>query len=108
MEMGESRTIRDLVEWAKLQGMTSSRGDEPTAMGVWKAIWRWASTHKEEAWELMKDQTFGYKHNQYKYTRSTWEQDMIQIKIPSAWQHTTQSKKNKFLREHGWIENASS
>lgn len=105
---GETRTIKGLTEWARVQGMKSSNGDQPTEMGVWKAIWRWASTHKELAWELMKDQTFGYSKSRFKYTRETWEQDMIQVKIRSAWQHATQAKKNKFLRQHGWISNGSS
>lgn len=99
---GVSRNIKSLTEWAIAEGMTSSNGGEPTPMGCWKAMWRWASTHKELAWELMKDETFGTKRRPIQYTREQWEADMILIKIPSAWQHTTKSKYDKFLREHGW------
>lgn len=103
IEMGESRSIILLTEWATFDGMTSSKGNKPTEMGVWKAIWRWASTHKSEAWNLVKGATFGSKHNRFTYNQERWEKEMIHIRIPSAWQHPTQAKKEKFMKEHGWI-----
>lgn len=104
IEMGEDRTIQLLTEWAILQGMKSSKGKHPTEMGIWKAIWRWASTHKSQAWELVKDETFGSKKNRFKYNKEKWEQEMVSIRIPSAWQHPTNVKRDKFMREYGWIE----
>jgi hypothetical protein len=32
-----------------------------------------------------------------------WEWDMKNVKIPSAWQHTTSAKREKFMRENGWL-----
>lgn len=103
IEMGENRSIGMLTEWSILEGMKSSKGHEPTQMGVWKAIWRWASTHKEQAWELIKDVTFGTKKNQFTYSKNEWIKDMMEVKIPSAWQHQTNAKYEKFLRENGWL-----
>jgi hypothetical protein len=103
IEDGETRSISSLTEFAKLHGMKSSTGQEPTDMGVWKAIWRWASTHKDEAWNLVKDQTFGSKHKRYKYDYKQWEEEMIYRIIKSAWQHPTNKKYQKFLKDNGWV-----
>jgi hypothetical protein len=100
---GETRSIASLTEYALLQGMKSSNGQEPTPMGVWKAIWRWASTHKDEAWNLMKNQTFGSKNNKFQYDEKEWKENMIYEKIPAAWQHPTNKKYEKFLKENGWV-----
>jgi hypothetical protein len=99
---GETRSISSLTEFAKLNGMKSSTGQEPTDMGVWKAIWRWASTHKDEAWNLVKNETFGSKHKKFKYDYKQWEEEMIYRIIKSAWQHPTNRKYQKFLKDNGW------
>jgi hypothetical protein len=103
IEMGENRSVYLLCEYAIMKGMKSSTGQEPTVMGCWKAIWRWASIHKEEAWELVKNQTFGTSKKRFQYNKERWEKEMIEIRIPSAWQHTTHAKRDKFLKENGWI-----
>ena len=105
-EMGDSRTITLLTEWAITEGMTSSKGTQPTEMGVWKAMWRWASLkeNRETAWEISKDATYGSTKNPFKFTKGMWVKDMIKVKIPSAWQHATVAKKEKFMRENGWAE----
>jgi hypothetical protein len=101
-EMGEGRTILLLTEWAILDGMKSSQGNEPTPMGVWKAMWRWASMkeNRDLAWEIYKEHTGNDNFN-------VWKTDMIKIKIPTAWQHKSQVKREKFLRENGWISDGS-
>lgn len=98
-EMGESRSITLLTEWAKLEGMKSSKGNEPTPMGVWKSIWRWASLKEngDTAWSIF------CAENGNKISVNEWKNDMIHRKIPSAWQHQTQAKYQKFLRENGWV-----
>lgn len=97
-EMGETRTIVLLTEWAILEGMKSSKGTEPTPMGVWKAMWRWAS---------LKDNRVKAFKIAFQYGACTnsdeWDDDMVKIKIPSAWQHNTDAKRNRFLKENGWI-----
>jgi hypothetical protein len=93
---GETRSISSLVEWAKLQGMKSSRGEVPTEMGIWKAIWRWASMkeNKDLAFQIAKD------HQDIPWEQ--WKYNMIHTRIPSAWQHTNNAKREKFMRENGW------
>lgn len=98
-EMGDNRSIKLLTEWAKVEGIKSSKGNEPTGMGIWKAMWRWASMreNKDLAWSIMKhdDLNLGY---------DAWKNQMIYIRIPSAWQHPNNAKLQKFLRENGWVE----
>jgi|SRR5690349_1188727 len=98
-EMGESRSIYLLTEWAKTEGMKSSKGNEPTPMGVWKAIWRWASLQEnfQTAWKI-------YQDNNDNASWSNYRKDMIKTRIPSAWQHATQAKYHKFLKDNGWSE----
>jgi hypothetical protein len=95
-EMGENKSIAMLVEWAILEGMKSSTGQEPTPMGVWKSIWRWASLkeNKALAYKIAKESGVNTKY---------WEHDMINKKIPAAWQHPTLIKQERFLKENGWI-----
>lgn len=101
IEMGEDRTIELLTEWAISQGMTSSSGIEPSQMGVWKAVWRWASTHKDSAWQIVCGQTFGTKKKRFQYTKDTFELYMREV-IRTAWQFSTEAKYKKFLRSNGW------
>lgn len=103
IEMGDDRNINLLVEWSILKGMTSSKGETPTPMGVWKSMWRWASQNRELVWSLVKGETFGTKKNPVQYTEKSFVRDMINVKIPSAWQHNTPGKRERFLRRHGWI-----
>ena len=96
-EMGEGRTIALLREWASLQGMKSSRGNEPTDMGVWKSMWRWASLkeNRDTAWKIIQEHT--------NMTFQEYLSDMLITKIPTAWQHPTNAKRDRFLRENGWV-----
>jgi hypothetical protein len=97
-EMGESRSVRLLTEWAIIEGMKSSSGVEPTHMGCWKSMWRWASLkgNRERAWEI-------YKENVINANFGEWKLMMIRVRIPTAWQYP-KIKLNKFLRENGWTE----
>lgn len=96
-EMGESRSFGLLAEWATLEGMKSSSGKTPTPMGVWKAMWRWASLNENKglAWKI-------YNQSVPNSSMSDWAKDMVKVKIPSAWQHQTNAKYQKFLKENGW------
>lgn len=95
-EMGDAKSISRLTRWAISEGMTGSKGQEPTAMGVWKSMWRWASLRDnfQKAWEIY------CKFN----PNASWmdyREDML-LNIKSAWQHTTNAKYKKFLQENGW------
>jgi hypothetical protein len=96
-EWGSDRNVRALRDWATLNGMKSSKGNTPTTMGIWKAMWRWASLkeNKELAWEIINKNS--------DVTFEQWVKDMIYIRIPSAWQHPTNVKRDRFLKENGWI-----
>lgn len=102
IDMGETRTIELLTEWAISQGMTSSSGTEPSQMGVWKAVWRWASLHKNLAWRAVDGQIFGTKNNRFQYTEDTFKLYMREV-IRTAWQFTTETKYQKFLQKNGWL-----
>jgi hypothetical protein len=97
-EMGEGKSIALLTEWAITEGMTSSRGETPTHMGVWKALWRWASMkeNRELAWKI-------YMENGGDKSWEVWSNEIVRYKVPVAWQHPTHAKRDKFLRENGWI-----
>lgn len=103
IEMGETRSVYLLCEYAISEGMISSKGQEPTPMGVWKAMWRWVSVNKNIAWKYVEGVTFGNNKNSHKLSYQEWIKDMIEVKIPSAWQHPTHAKREKFLRENGWL-----
>lgn len=96
--MGENRTILLLTEWAILEGMKSSSGQEPTEMGIWKAMWRWASMkeNREAAWNIVNQNVENANYGE-------WKLDMIRVKVPSAWQHNSAAKRIRFLKENGWL-----
>lgn len=96
-EMGEARSIERLRRFATSQGMTSSTGKEPTPMGVWKAMWRWASLKEncQAAYEIYHKWTFK--------EFDEWEKDMLKT-IKTAWQFTTVAKYQRFLKQNGWSE----
>lgn len=90
-EMGDAKSIPRLVIFMQKKGI------QTTDMGVWKSMWRWASLkeNKVAAYRIYKD--FGGE--------ASWEQwvdDMKDI-IRTAWQHQTDAKYNRFLRDNGWI-----
>lgn len=90
-EMGDAKSIPRLVQY--VYGQT---GTKPTDMGVWKSMWRWAS--------LLENQRTAYRI--YKecggdLSWESWAADMRDV-IRTAWQHPTEAKYQKFLRENGW------
>lgn len=95
-EMGDAKSIGRLTKYAISQGMTSSSGQEPTQMGVWKSMWRWASLkeNRETAWKI-------YKQFNPSHTPEYWVEYMIG-NIKTAWQFPTNSKYIRFLKENGW------
>ena len=90
-EMGDARAIGKLVKMVEHQ-----TGTKPTQMGVWKSMWRWASLkeNRETAWEI-------YRKWNVDVSEEQWVQDMLD-RIQRAWQHTTKSKYDKFVKENGW------
>jgi hypothetical protein len=96
-EMGGARTISKLRKFAVSQGMTSSTGKEPTPMGVWKAMWRWASL-KENC-----DVAYEIYHKWTNSNAAEWNEYMLKT-IQTAWQFNTVFKYQRFLKQNGWSE----
>lgn len=103
-EMGEAKSVSRLAAWAIADGMakpikqTKQNPNGLPNMGVWKSMWRWASLkeNRDTAWKI-------YKESQGKMSWEEWVTDMVETKIPTAWQPPTHAKRDKFLRENGWL-----
>lgn len=102
-EMGDARSINRLSRWAIAEGMAKptkvSRKNPyglPT-MGVWKAMWRWASLKDncQVAFEIYRKWTGN--------DIDDWNEHMLKT-IKTAWQFTTVAKYQRFLKQNGWIE----
>lgn len=96
-ELGDAASFVRLRAFAISKGMVSSSGDEPTTMGLWKAMWRWASLkeNKEHAWQI-------YQATHPNVSREEWDMLMLD-RIKKAWQYRTNSRYEKFLKDNGWI-----
>ena len=111
-EMGEATSIPRLVNYATSENMLSPEGKKPTPMGVWKAMWRWASLkeNKDRAFEVFSHyvKNYGWRFPDTDLPwdsddpRELWHQFMMKT-IKSAWQFGTQSRLNRFLHKNGWI-----
>lgn len=104
-EMGEARSTVRLATWAVSIGMARpvKKGSKNNkhglpVMGVWKAMWRWATVKEnfQAAWEIYRQYVPNASWTEYR-------QDIIDSKVRAAWQHPTEAKRNKFLRENGWL-----
>ena len=97
-EMGDAKSITRLRKFAISQGMMSSTGKEPTDMGVWKAMWRWASLkeNRDAAWMIAINDYLSHGKDAV-----CFRNDVIKT-IRAAWQHPTEAKYNRFLKENGW------
>lgn len=111
--MGGAKSVSVLTRYAIAQKMISPNGKEPTRMGVWKAMWRWASLNRNSAYELflqasqngfdVADDTWWKEFfPDGEVTVERWNKMMLQ-KIRSAWQYPTESMYNRFLRKNGWV-----
>ena len=111
-EMGGYSVAR-LCNFAISEGMKNTVGRNPTRMGAWKAMWRWASMkeNKDRAFELFskiytnkviqEDPWIGQFFPDG-LTETAWKTFMLE-KIQSAWQHTSEIKEYRFLEKNGWI-----
>lgn len=109
--MGDAKSISTLARWAVAEGMVSQSGNVPTRMGVWKAMWRWASLkeNKDVAYNILLQSSLDMKRDdgwwkdyfRAEITREEWDKMMLQ-KIKSAWQYPTKSMYERFLKKNGW------
>lgn len=99
--MGEAKSVQKLARWAISVGMANHtkigryNPEGLPTMGVWKAMWRWASLqdNRETAWQIYKSNTNKSVDEWVEYMKDN---------IRTAWQHTTQAKYEAFLKENGW------
>jgi len=109
--MGAASSVSVLTRFAIANGMRDSRGNNPTRMGVWKAMWRWASLeqNKSKAFEIFNKYidehgwVWGDRELQWDggNRHDLWQRFMLQ-KIKSAWQYKTPAMENRFLKKNGW------
>ncbi len=95
-EMGDAKSFLRLRNFCVSKGMVSPTGSAPTAMGMWKSMWRWASLkeNKDTAWEV-------YREFNQEVSYEDWVTSM-KDKIKKAWQYRTKSRYERFLRDNGW------
>lgn len=107
--MGAGASASRLQKFAITSGMLSPDGNEPTTMGVWKAMWRWASLkeNKNTAFSIFCDHVNNYNWRNAdedlpweEGCESVWKLFMEQ-KIRSAWQFSERRYK-RFMKENGW------
>lgn len=116
--MGAGASATRLARWAVSVGMAKSikktniNRDGAPVMGVWKAMWRWASMreNKELAYQIFSDHLdqFGWEQDtdflwdDYTQPRQDiWHKFMLK-KIQTAWQFNP-NRHERFLRENGWL-----
>jgi hypothetical protein len=52
-EMGNARSFNKLQKWCLKRQIVEPRSlNQPTRMGLWKAMWRWAAKNRDEAFEI--------------------------------------------------------
>lgn len=113
--MGKAASINRLATFAVASGMTKiqyKNKNKIPRMGVWKAMWRWASlqANKDKAFSIFSDYVHNYGwewDTDFPWNpgsdvgQSDWNKYMLKM-IHSAWQYNY-SREQKFLRENGWI-----
>ena len=108
--MGAAASSSRIQKFAVSCGMLSPEGNEPTTMGVWKAMWRWASLkeNKDLAFSIFSDYVDNYNWRlpdpdlPWDGDRDElWHEFMMQ-KIRTAWQFSSERRLRRFLKKNGW------
>lgn len=116
--MGDGASIQRLAKWAVSEDKAKSvrisyRNKEGLPfMGVWKAMWRWASLkeNRNEAYLIFSDYVRKYgwlDDTDFPWeagsvvSLSDWHRFMLK-KIKTAWQFKKESYHKRFLLRNGW------
>lgn len=115
--MGAGASIQRLAKWAIANGKAKpvppayQNKQGLPAMGVWKAMWRWASmkNNKTDAYLVFKDYVKNYgwlDDTDFPWeigTEISWQDwcNFMLRKIKTAWQYPP-GRYARFLRENGW------
>ena len=111
-KMGGAKSIGILRRYAVSENMFDpTNNKEPTRMGVWKAMWRWASLkeNRDTAYQLflethqqdIQDDEWLSQYFPDSINRKDWDALMLK-RIDSAWQFRTPMLRQKFLQKNGW------
>lgn len=117
-EMGAGASAVRLAKWAVSVGMAKpvkkmkGNPDGVPVMGVWKAMWRWASLkeNKETAYKIFSDYLDQYGWEQdtdfpwedtTQSRKDIWNKFMLK-KVQTSWQFRPH-RHERFLRENGWL-----
>ena len=95
VEMGEARSFKRLINWCSSNGFINKRnGKPPTRMGIWKAMWRWAVNHPEQAFEIINE---GLKDSGEMLDRQQFMTE-LQEKVLNSYQSDSFTK--RWFKEH--------
>lgn len=87
-EMGNARSWLKISKWAKMNGVLTSRGQYPNKMSCFKAAWRWAFYHQDDAKQIA--QPFA------KLDEQQWEKEFLE----KGWVAYQNKKYKKMLEEY--------
>lgn len=101
--MGEARSLPKLVAHCKENYIIHPEtGKPPTRMGIYKAIWRWATKkeNQQTAWEIYKNSQLG---DEWKMI-TDWDEWMnfLKERITSARQFAKPNEYRNFLKYNGY------
>ena len=100
--MGASRSLIKLIEHCRTEYMIHpEQGRPPTKMGIYKAMWRWATVKENQkmAWEIYKTADLGEEWNPINEW-GAWV-DFLKERVPSAYQYDPKTYK-RFLVRNGY------
>lgn len=101
--MGEARSFPKLIEHCRAEYVIHPEsGSPPTKMGLYKAMWRWATRKQNQriAFDIYQNSELG---EEYEYFE-TWEDwlDFLKDRIASAHQFAKPNEYRNFLRDNGY------
>ena len=101
--MGEARSFPKLIEHCRAEYMIHpENGKPPTKMGLYKAMWRWATRkeNQQTAWDIYKSSQLGDEWTQIE-SWNDWIK-FLEDRISSAHQFAKPSEYRNFLRYNGY------
>lgn len=102
--MGEARSFPKLIEHCRTEYVIHPEsGSPPTKMGLYKAMWRWATRKQNQrtAFDIYQNSELGDEYDYFE----TWEDwlDFLKGRIASAHQFAKPNEYRNFLRDNGYV-----
>ena len=90
-EMGEARSTIRLQAWCLSHSIVNPKSQNvPTRMGLWKAMWRWATENKDKAYKIWV-KACDSENEEYPEYSIEWNKIMLK-NSKSAFQNVTHKK----------------